>query len=278
MRPAGIEPALAVPKTAVLSVERQAHTSTLYIDTHYCSATLLAMNYYIDRLVNKAIERTQLERVSKLKIKSNWNPDIVISRDPGSGGKLIAKKLAKRLNWRFFNKQLMEQISQELGIPAEELVHIDEHSRSWISDTFHSIFNPNYVSDVRYINHLKKILLHTSKMGDMVILGRGANYILPRDKCLSIRITASFDTRVANTYKYEDKKSKLDAAEWVRHVERQRNRFIRQYFGVNPHNPWNYDLVISTDHLSLDEVVEIILHTYLVKFPKQARALKSVLS
>jgi len=235
------------------------------------------MKNYLDHLVNKAIERNQTQRVEKLKIKNDWLPDIVISRDPGSGGRLIAKKLAKMLNWKFFDKKLMTEISQALGIPTKELKKIDEHGRSWINDTFHSIFNPNYVSDIRYINHLKKILLHASKEGDMVILGRGANYILPRDKCLSIRITASFSTRVDNTYKYEGKKTKTEAADWVRHVESHRNRFIRQYFGVNPHNPWNYDLVISTDNLTLDEVVKIILRAYLVKFPNQEKALKSVI-
>lgn len=236
------------------------------------------MSTFLNRLVNKTIERSQLRRVEKLKIKKGWNPDIVISRDPGSGGKLVAKKLAKLLGWQFFNKSMMEVISQELNIPSADLAHIDEHGRSWITDTFQSIFNPNYVSDIRYINHLKKILLHASQSGDMVILGRGANFILPRDKCFSVRITASFRTRVNNTYKYEQKATRVEAADWVHHVEKQRNRFIRQYFGVNPHNPWNYDLVISTDHLNLDQAAKIILQAYLVKFPNQVKELKSALS
>lgn len=232
----------------------------------------------MDKLVNKAIEGAQLKRVEKFKIKSDWNPDITISRDPGSGGKLVAKKLAKLLGWQFFNKELMLKLSEELHIPTAELAHIDEHSRSWVADTFHSIFNPSYVSDLRYINHLKKILLHAAKIGDMVILGRGANVILPHDKCLRVRVTASFETCVDNTAKYENFKTKLDAAKHVRHVQNHRNQFIRQYFGINPHNPWNYDLVISTDHLTLDQAVEIILQAYLIKFPTRAKSLKSALA
>lgn len=236
------------------------------------------MHTFMDKLVNKALEKSQLQRTAKLSIKTDWNPDIVISRDPGSGGKLVAKKLAKILDWQFFNKALMLKLSEELHIPTDELANVDEHSRSWLADSFHAIFNPSYVSDIRYINHLKKILLHAAKKGDMVILGRGANLILPHDKCLRVRITASFDTRVDNTYKYEGKTSKLEAANWVHHVEKQRNQFIRQYFGANPHNPWNYDLVISTDHLSLDQTAAIILQAYIVKFPKQAKSLKSALA
>lgn len=235
------------------------------------------MHYFLNRLIEKSVANSQSLKVAKLQIKTEWSPDIVISRDPGSGGNLIAKKIAKKLGWQFFDKALMEKLSQDLDIPEGEFVHIDEHARSWIADFVHSIFNPDYVSDVRYIAHLKKILLHAAKQGDMVIVGRGANLILPHDKCLRVRITASFATRVESTYKYENKKSKAEAAEWVRHVERQRNQFIRQYFGANPHNPWNYDLVLSTDHLSLDQAVEIILSAYAVKFPKEAKRLKNKL-
>ncbi len=227
----------------------------------------------MNRLIERSIAKSQSSRVAKLQIKNEWIPDIVISRDPGSGGQLIAKKISKKLDWQFFNKKLMLELSKELSIPTDELSHVDEHSRSWFADIFQSIFNPNYVSDVRYISHLKKILLHAAKMGNLVILGRGANLVIPQDKCLRVRITASFKKRVDNTFKYEDKKSRAEAAEWVRHIESNRNRFIRQYFGVNPHNPWNYDLVISTDHLSLDQATDLIIEAFKTKFPKEGKKL-----
>lgn len=236
------------------------------------------MQDFMNRLIEKAVANSQSLKVAKLQIKTEWKPDIVISRDPGSGGNLIGKKIAKKLGWHFFDKILMRKLAQDLDIPEDEFADIDEHSRSWIADLVHSIFNPAYVSDVRYIAHLKKILLHASKSGDMVVVGRGANLILPHDKCLRVRITASFATRVDNTYKYEHKTTKLEATQWVRKVEAQRNSFIRQYFGVNPHTPWHYDLVISTDHLTLDQAVDIILQAYKIKFPKESKALKSKLS
>ena len=226
------------------------------------------MQQFLNHLIEKAVANSQSLKVAKLQIKNKWDPDIVISRDPGSGGALIGKKLAKKLGWQLFDRTLMLKLSQELNIPRAELAHIDEHGRNWLMDSLQAIFNPDYVSDIRYIAHLKKILLHAAKKGDMVIVGRGANLILPHDKCLRVRITASFATRVDNTYKYEKMASREEASLHVEHVEKQRNAFIRQYFGINPHNPWHYDLVISTDHLSLDQVVKIILHAYKTKFPR----------
>lgn len=231
------------------------------------------MQNFMNRLVNKAIQKSQFNRVSKLRVKT-WSPDITIARDPGSGGQIVAKKLAKKLGWIVFDKPLMIELSKELNIPEDEVANIDEHSRSWSMDLFHSVFNPEYVSDIRYVSHLKKLLTHAAKKGDLVILGHGANLILPADKCLRVRITASFKNRVDNTYKYEDKSTREEAKNWVIRVEHKYNQFIRQYFGVNPHNPWNYDLVVSTNELSLDQVTDLIIKAYVTKFPKEGKRLK----
>lgn len=231
----------------------------------------------MDRIVNRAIQKSQVERIGKLKIRT-WSPDITIARDPGSGGKIVATKLAQKLGWKLFDKPLILKLSEELGIPEDEVASVDEHGRNWITDFVHSILNPDYVSDVRYISQLKKLLNHAAKDGDLVILGHGANLILPSDKCLRVRITGSFANRVANTFKYENKETKEEAALSVEKIQRKYNQFIRQYFGVNPHNPWNYDLVISTDHLTLDQVTDLIIQAYITKFPKEGKALKSKLS
>ena len=229
---------------------------------------------FMDRLVEKAIQKSIAERVTKHKIKNVYHPDIVLNREPGSGGRIVAKKLAKKIGWQLLDESLMDQLAEELNIPVDEFKNVDEHSRSWISDTFQSIFNKNYISDVRYINHLKRIIAHAAKKGDLVIVGRGANHILPQDKCLNVRTTASLPTRIANTLKYESKKSKSEAESWVKKIEAERHRFIRQYFGKNPYNPWYYDLVISTDHLSLDQAVDLIIQAYIAKFPKEKRRIK----
>ncbi|MCE7898422.1 hypothetical protein DCC61_04225 [Candidatus Microgenomates bacterium] len=231
---------------------------------------------FMDRLVEKTIQKSIAERVAKHKIKHVYHPDIIINREPGSGGRIVAKKLAKKLGWQLLDEALMDQLAEELNIPVDEFKNVDEHSRSWLSDTLHSIFNKNYISDVRYINHLKRVIAHAAKKGDLVIVGRGANHILPPEKCLNVRITASLATRIENTFKYEGKKTKVEAESWVRKIESERHRFIRQYFGKNPYNPWYYDLVISTDHLTLDQAVDLTLQAYLAKFPKEKRRLSSL--
>jgi|APSaa5957512622_1039677.scaffolds.fasta_scaffold34194_2 cytidylate kinase len=229
-----------------------------------------------ERLVAKAMNRFFFQdNLAKNKIKTHrWRPDIVISRDPGSGGRPIAKKIASKLGWQLLDKKIMIKLAAKHGLPAKEFAKIDETSRNWFADTFNLLFNKNYLSDIRYLKHLKLLLMKSAKDGDVVIVGRGANHIIPSDKCLRVRITASFSKRVDNTYKHEKKSSREEAARWVTKVEERRDRFISQYFGVNPHNPWHYDLVINTNELSLVQARNLIISAYLAKFPSERRRLK----
>lgn len=236
------------------------------------------MQNFMYRLIEKAGKKSASRpKIVPPKLKNEHHPDITISRDPGSGGKLVAQKIAKKLGWKFFDKTLMIKVANELGIPAREFSNVDEHTRGWMADTIQSLLNPNYVSDVKYIVHMKKILLHAAEDSQIVVLGRGADRILDPSMCLRVRITASFSTRVKNTVAHEGK-SKEEAAKWVEHVESKRANFIRQYFGINPYNSWNYDLVVNTDNLSLEQASEMIIQAYLAKFPAERKLLKKKLS
>lgn len=233
---------------------------------------------FMDQLVEKASARFSIQsKLSQSLIQSHrWSPDIVISRDPGSGGRVIAKRIARKLGWELLDKEIFTQLANELHIPEREFAKIDEHTRNWFADTWNLMFNPDYVSDIVYLKHLKRLLMTASKQGDTVIVGRGANHIIPADKCLRVRITASFSKRVENTVKFEHK-SPPEADEWVRYVQKKRNNFIRQYFGKNPYSPSDFDLVVNTDHLDLNQGRDLIIGAFLAKFPAERRRLKAKL-
>lgn len=196
-----------------------------------------------------------------------WLPDITISREPGSGGRVIAEMVAKKLGFRILDKDILAKLASKFEIPEHEFAKIDERPRNWLSDTLYSIMNPNYVSDVKYIKHLRNLILETAKNDSVVIVGRGANFALPPDKVLRVRITASWATRIKNTAKYEHM-TKGKAEEWVIIVEKKRDDFVRQYFEQDPDSATNYDLTMNTDHLSLESGRDMIVNAFFDKFPE----------
>lgn len=223
-------------------------------------------------LATRALDKLALKSKFALKpTHDDWLPDITISREPGSGGKLVAKKVAKKLGFKFYDKRLNRQVCKKLGISIKTLKEIDEKPRSWISDVVHATFNPEYISDIEYVNVLRKVILEIGIKGDVVILGRGANHIIPDNKALHVRITAPLEHRTKMAMKYENL-SEIQARNRVRQVSRKRSQFVRQYFGKSITDSANYDLVINTNNVSLDQAVNIIITAFKQKYPNHKLA------
>lgn len=227
------------------------------------------MRRFLYRAVNKASVWRRLSRDIRKSQNANaeWIPDITISREPGSGGRVIAEMVAKKLRFRLMDKELLSKMATQFDIPEREFAKIDERPRDWLSDTIYSVFNPHYVSDWKYIEHLKTLILTSAKNSSVVVLGRGANFVIPPERVLRVRITASWETRVINTMKYEHK-SRARAEAWVAEVEKRRDGFVRQYFEKDPDSATNYDLTMNTDHLSLKTGCDMIVGAFYDKFPE----------
>ena len=223
------------------------------------------------QLLNKAsyLAEWRKETFPKNKIKE-WKPDIAISRDPGSGGKIVAEMVAKKLKWKLLDKEILAKLSKELGIPEDEFAKVDEHPRGWWVDTVQSLFNPHYISDVKYLEHLRRLILHASKDKQVVVLGRGGGLVLPSEKCLRVRITAPLEVRIKNTMTSENT-TRLKAEEMVQSFQEKRDKFIRQYFGRTARWIANYDLVINTEHLTLEAARDMIVDAFYDKFPNVKR-------
>ena len=198
-------------------------------------------------------------------MKKKFIPFITVSREAGSGGKLIAKKVAKSLGLKFYDKKLLELIAKQAGRRKKVITKLDERERGFLDDLIYSLLSPEYLAEQTYIKSLCKVVKALSLQGGCVILGRGGNFIASHKNGLHVRVVAPFWVRAGYTAKYE-KRSLKNAIERVRKYDRDRKEFIQQYFGKNPSNTNYYDLVINTQYLSIDEAVEAVAEAYRQKF------------
>jgi len=200
--------------------------------------------------------------VSQLKHRPSF---ITVSREAGSGGKIIAKKLARKLKYKFYDEQLTDLVAKTARKLKAVIARLDEKERTFVDDVIHRLLNPEYVSSQRYVKSLCQTIKALSLKGGVVILGRGANFITSRKDGLHVRVIAPYLVRVGYTVKYE-KRTEKDARARVKKFDQARKAFVAQYFHKNPSNANYYDLVLSTERLSLDQIVEIILRAYGEKF------------
>ena len=95
------------------------------------------------------------------------------------------------------------------------------------------------------------------KHGRAIIVGRGANFILPPEQRFRVRITAPQKFRIQNVAR-DFNLSAEEAKRRIIKTESNRKAFIRKYFNADIADPNNYDIVINTSTLSIDSVTDMI--------------------
>ena len=220
------------------------------------NASLFAnRDYTFHEIKNKAFE--QLFRKKNIP----HAPFITVSREPGSGGKLIAHRLAEHLNFKFFHKEIIDRMAKNRETANEYLEHYDEKELGFIDDFTTSIIHPNLISQDRFVKQLIECVTHLTLRGKCVILGRGANFFTDHRFGFHVRITAPFAYRVGKTMQYEHL-SEAKAIERVREVSRARKHFVEKYFSNHIDNSEYYDLVLNRAYYSIEDVVAIIIHAF----------------
>ena len=201
---------------------------------------------------NSSIETFIKDQIEKWKkLTQTHVPVITISVEPGSGGRVIARGLAKRLNIDLFDRDLVKEISESARISGAVIETREKDRLSGIKDFISSLVNDRYLWPGVYLDHLMKVVAAIASHGNAIIVGRGANFLIPMEDRLSVRVIAPLEVRVKNVAK-EFGVTREEAKRRVINRENRRSAFIRQSFNADVADPRNYDLVVNTQKLNID--------------------------
>jgi cytidylate kinase len=109
----------------------------------------------------------------------------------------------------------------------------------------------------QYIKHLMKVIGAVGRHGGAVLIGRGANFILPPERRFSVRVIAPIDVRIANVAR-NHQVSEKEARNRIVKTDSQRRAFVRKYFNTSIADPLHYDMLINTGSASIGGAVEAI--------------------
>ena len=201
---------------------------------------------------NSSIETFIKDQIEKWKKQTQTHiPVITISSEPGSGGRVIAQGLAKRLGIDLFDRNIVKEIAGSAHISGAVIETMEKDRLSGIKDFISSLVNDRYLWPGVYLDHLMKVVAAIASHGNAIIVGRGANFLIPAEDRLSIRVISPLDTRVNNVAK-EFGVTREEAKRRVINRENRRSAFIRQSFNADVADPRNYDLVVNTQKLDMD--------------------------
>jgi len=206
-----------------------------------------------------SIENFVKEQIEKWKTQTQSNiPVITVSSQPGSGGRLLAKLIAKRLNIDLFDRDIIKEIAESAHISSAVIETMEKERLTGIEDFISSLVNDRYLWPGVYLDHLMKVVATIASHGNAVIVGRGANFLIPPEKRLSIRVVAPLDARVANVSK-EFGVNLEEAKRRVLNRENRRSAFVQQSFHADVADSLNYDLVISMQKLNHDAALGAVI-------------------
>jgi cytidylate kinase len=217
----------------------------------------------IDAIIEEQVRRWELAQREQKK-EDPW-PIIAVSREFGSLGAAMGRRLADRMGFSFWDQELVHQIAEQSGASEKLVASLDERARGGLEDLLRgAIFGAGGTTD-QYVKQLARVQHAIAAHGGAVVIGRGTQFVLPPESLLRIRVVCPFEKRVAG-YAQRQGIDPAEAERTVLNVESERRAFFRQRFGRDVADPLHYDLVVNTGSLSIDAAAELAVVAYRAKF------------
>ncbi len=227
------------------------------------------------------------EPVSEPSVGPLWSV-VTISRQAGAGAHVVAEELIARLQigateagcpWTIFDGNLVERVLEDHDLPARLARLMPEDRVSEMSDTIDELFGL-HPSSWTLVRKTADTILHLAELGNVVLIGRGANIITSKlDTAFHVRLVGSPTRRIEHLRAY--KHISLQAAtEYVRDEDLGRRRYVKKYFAADIDDPLLYHVVINTDLVPYGEAARMIVDALCSRAeePAALRKAKSVVS
>ncbi|MGE0076394.1 MAG: DUF6198 family protein [Bacteroidales bacterium] len=194
---------------------------------------------------------------------SKRNLIITISREYGSGGHEIGKRLADKLGVSFYDKNLIELTAEQSGFTAD---YIQQNEQKLAHSLLFQLYQQNYA----YVNEEQppldilflvqsKIIRDISTKESCVIVGRCANFVLKGSpNCINIFIHADRAFRKNKISEEYGIHAEVSDDELDR-IDRERANYCLHFTGEDWHNAAKYDLTINSACYNTDKIVEMII-------------------
>ena len=192
---------------------------------------------------------------------------VAISRQYGSGGHEIGRKLAKKLDISFYDKELLTKIAKDSGMSEDLINYYDEMpSKSFLfslaMDAYPMSFTEMPINQKVYqaqVDTIRKI----ANTESCVIIGRCADTILSDyENLVTVFIHAGMDAKIARVME-RDELPKDKAKDRIIKTDKKRASFYN-YYSLD--KKWgeadSHDLTIDSSKLGIDETV-VMIYDYL---------------
>ena len=192
------------------------------------------------------------------------NKIITITRQFGSGGREIGKKLAEAYGIPFYDNEIISRAAKDTGFAEAAFERAEDKASNSLLYSIAmgmNVFSSQDVGfsdlslDDRIFLAQSKVIRNVAKEGPCVIVGRCADYILKnQENVVNLFIRATLDFRIKRAIEVEGI-PKEKSAEMVMKKDKSRANYYKYHSGERWDNVLNYDFAIRSDLCGIDGTV-----------------------
>jgi cytidylate kinase len=193
---------------------------------------------------------------------------ITISRQFGSGGKTLGKMIADRMGYTFADSDILQEIAKEANVSQHWVESFEKEAGTKLSRLISSMVSQRwldrilkdergYLDERIYLDYLVLIIAKMADEGDVVILGRGSQYILnDHPDAFHILLIDEIENRIKFLMKHYDLNEKR-ATRVINNEDKRRMGLYSRLGKKDYDSPSLYHLVINMSRFSLEEAAKI---------------------
>ena len=196
---------------------------------------------------------------------------VTISRQYGAGGKTLGKQLAERLSYTFADSDIIQRIAKEANVSADWVTSFEKEAGSKVSRMVSKMVSQRlvdrvlknergYLDEKIYLDYLVLIIAQIADEGDVVIMGRGSQYILDdHPNAYHILLINNVENRVQfliDNYQLSNRQ----AAQTVKSEDRRRASLYRKLGKQDYDSAELYHVVLNMAYLDMPTAVDLVHH------------------
>ncbi len=194
---------------------------------------------------------------------------ITISRQFGAGGVSLGKMIAEELGYTFADSDIIQRVAKEANVSTNWVESFEKEAGSKLTRLVSSMISKHlvdrilgdergYLDEKIYLDYLVLIIAQFADEGDVVILGRGSQYILnDHPDAVHILLVNELENRIQfliNSYGMDRKK----AERVVNSEDRRRANLFKRLGKTDYEDPRLYHLVVNMGRVNLKAARDMV--------------------
>ena len=216
----------------------------------------------VEKIVERQMRNWELARTQRDTETSSTEDRVfgfvAISRQSGAGGLTLARELGKQTGWQVYDREILNYMAQDDAVQEKIYELVDERAEGYFESFLKNLGFEGQPPGTDYFRKLVNSVQAIARANHAIFVGRGANFILPSEHGLRVRVIAPENVRCARRAK-QSGCSVEEARTLIRERDADRAEFLRNHFRVDPSSPDRYDVQLNSEALSTDVAVAMLI-------------------